>query len=564
MYSRRQPLTKENKIYNSLRSNEFEFNNAIAEIIDNSIEANAKDIYLFINTEFQDDKYYVNDIMIVDNGDGMTREEVQKCMTLGESLRRIQSSDDKKIGKFGVGLTLGGISISKRIEVISKKEDVFNYTYLSLDEIESGEMAYIPDVEEFENENEYTDILKNSSGTIIRLSQCDRLNINHITGEPKDCKILEYELVFFVSRVYRKFIEKGVNFYIGKEKKIISLFDPLFVSGHDMITKDEYENIKGSGKHVNKTIELLHRKFPFKLPDGNSYEIEIKLTLLPEEYRSYAGSGNSENAKRLRITGNEGISILRCNREVLYGHVPYLIGKKGQYKSYEIDRFWGLEISFPPELDNYFHVKFIKRGAEPISELKELIRETITPYIIYARNEIRGVFGKEKEISSDKLSEKLSQLFLENDVDAEELTQEEFDKIIDGIHSSMFNGYECREIIRTHLEENKEMIEFNLMKYRFSISFAELPEEELFVFDEIDKFHIIVINKKHKYVSKIIYQSIDAEISGSLEVKMFESQIAALISPLIVIDKMNKSIKKEVFSSIYAEVLNDSVLLFKS
>lgn len=559
MYSNKQPLTKENRMYNSLRSNEFEFNNAIAEILDNSIEANAKDIYLFFNKEDKNKNQSITDIVIVDNGDGMTADQVQKCLTLGETLRNINSEEDKKIGKFGVGLTLGGISVAKKIEVLSKQESKFYYTYLSLEEIESGNMEYIPDVQEVLEENEYTKILANSTGTIIKLSQCDRLNTNPITGEARDCRKLEDDLSAFISRVYRKFITNGVNFYINQLAVRIVPFDPLFIDGHKVITKDEYEKIKCSGEHIDKTIELLNVKKCFKASDGNYYDIKIRLTLLPECYRKYVGSGNAEEAKKLRITENEGISILRCNREVLYGHVPYLIGKRGQYKSYEIDRFWGLEISFPPQLDDYFHVKFIKRGAEPISELKVFIREIITPQIIYARKEIRNVFGKEKETSTDKLSEALAPLFNEGKKQIVELTQEQFNKIIDELPSSLFNEYEYKSIINNHIEENKETIEVNLMKYRFSISFADLPEGELFAFDQIDRCYIIVINKNHKYVKNIIFQSIE-ELNCDSETKLFESQIAALISPLIVIDKMNKSLDKKKFNSIYAEVLNNSVL----
>ncbi len=558
MYNERQPLTKEKTMYSSLRSNEFEINNAIAEIIDNSIEANAHDIYLFLNTVVKDGKNKVEDIIIIDNGDGMTKDQVQKCLTLGESLRENKSSSDKKIGKFGVGLTLGGISIAKKIEVFSKNKKDFYYTYLSLDEIESGKMSYIPDVEVYEPESKYTNILKDSSGTIIRLSQCDRLNYNPVSGEHRDCSKLEGELYLFIGRVYRKFIEKDVKFYIGNEK-LIPKFDPLFISNHDVISKDEYEKVKSSGEHIEKTIELIHSKNLFNASDGHKYEIELRLTLLPEKYRTYAGAGNSENAKHLRIKGNEGISILRCNREVLYGHVPFLIGKKGQYKSYEIDRFWGLEISFPPELDDYFHVRFIKRGAEPISELKEFIRDIITQEIIYARSEIRRVFGKEKESSTKNLSDALAPVFCE-DNNVEEITQEEFERLIEELPNSIFQDSKYKDILYTHIQENKESIQINLLKNRFSVSFAQLPEEELFAFDELDKYYIIIINSNHKYVKEIIFESIEAEVRGDSKSKMFESQIAALISPLIIIDKMNKSIDKKQFSSLYAEVLNDSVI----
>lgn len=278
-------------------------------------------------------------------------------------------------------------------------------------------------------------------------------------------------------------------------------------------------------------------------------------------YRKYAGAGNSDLAKKLRLNENEGVSILRCNREVLYGHVPYLIGKRGQYKSYEIDRFWGLEISFPPELDDYFHVRFIKRGAEPISELRNFIRDIITPKVIYARNEIRKVFGKEKETSTDGLSKTLASIFYNDNKESTDITIEEFEKIIEEIPSSYFNDYEYKEIIDLHIQDNRETISLNLMKYKFSISFAELPIEELYAFDEINDYNIIVINKNHKYIKEIIYQSIEEDESkSSSNNKIFESQVAALIAPLVTIDKMKNSINKKAFSAVYGEVLNNAVI----
>lgn len=90
-----------------------------------------------------------------------------------------------------------------------------------------------------------------------------------------------------------------------------------------------------------------------------------------------------------------GISILRAEREVLYGVVPYITGKRGGIERVpELDRFWGCEISFPPELDEYFHVRYIKRGAEPVPSLRDKIREVIGPVVAGFRNEIKTGWKK--------------------------------------------------------------------------------------------------------------------------------------------------------------------------
>lgn len=132
---------------------------------------------------------------------------------------------------------------------------------------------------------------------------------------------------------------------------------------------------------------------------GKTADVVVRMSLLPEAWRMVEGAGGSPEAKKRRIHENEGFSILRADREVLYGHVPFMTGSKGAAKALDIDRFWGCEISFPPELDDYFQVRYIKRGAEPIEGLKEQIRSEIMKYIPSARKVIRELFAKNEAVN---------------------------------------------------------------------------------------------------------------------------------------------------------------------
>ena len=113
--------------------------------------------------------------------------------------------------------------------------------------------------------------------------------------------------------------------------------------------------------------------------------ISIDISLLPEEYRSRQGAGGSAHAKERFIDRNEGISILRNDREVFYGHIPY--GKSRSTFQDEKNRFIGCEINFNAELDDWFSVKNIKRGAVPIRDLKDKIIELITKMVLYFLHE---------------------------------------------------------------------------------------------------------------------------------------------------------------------------------
>ena len=114
------------------------------------------------------------------------------------------------------------------------------------------------------------------------------------------------------------------------------------------------------------------------------------------------------------------MSILRANREVLYDKIPYLIGqKRGQFAYQDNDRWWGCEISFPPELDECFQVRYIKRGAEPIGALKDRLKSELTGAITSLR----------KRIKEDRANEKAKQKQSENDFDNAENIMSELDDI---------------------------------------------------------------------------------------------------------------------------------------
>ena len=133
-------------------------------------------------------------------------------------------------------------------------------------------------------------------------------------------------------------------------------------------------------------------------------DIKIKISLLPDEYRRDVGQGGDKFTKERFIHENEGISILRNDREVFYGHVPYTPKLGSSEADQNINRFIGCEISFDAELDLEFEVKNIKRGAKPVRELKEKIVELIAPTFRSLREQIRNRWSERKRIEESDIS----------------------------------------------------------------------------------------------------------------------------------------------------------------
>ena len=99
----------------SMRSMGYTFESAVADIIDNSISANATNIEI----EFPSDPSHIY-IAIIDDGDGMTKSELIKAMKYG-STNVNDKRDEKDLGRFGLGLKSASLSQCRRLTVISKK-----------------------------------------------------------------------------------------------------------------------------------------------------------------------------------------------------------------------------------------------------------------------------------------------------------------------------------------------------------------------------------------------------------------------------------------------------------
>ena len=115
----------------SIRSFGYNLNTAIADIIDNSISANASKIN--VHLEWNNGDPYV---AILDNGHGMTDQMLAKNVVLG-STNPTDIRDKNDLGRFGLGLKTASFSMSRELHIFSKTiEDQLSYRSWNLDIIE--------------------------------------------------------------------------------------------------------------------------------------------------------------------------------------------------------------------------------------------------------------------------------------------------------------------------------------------------------------------------------------------------------------------------------------------
>ena len=96
----------------ALSSQGYGFEVAIADLVDNSIDAGAKDVVIHFLRE--DDRLV--SLLIIDDGKGMTEEELDVAMTVGGR----RNYDDQALGMFGTGLKSASLSHAASVTVVSK------------------------------------------------------------------------------------------------------------------------------------------------------------------------------------------------------------------------------------------------------------------------------------------------------------------------------------------------------------------------------------------------------------------------------------------------------------
>ncbi|OPX62210.1 MULTISPECIES: ATP-binding protein [unclassified Methanoregula] len=366
----------------SLRASDFDIPSAIGELIDNSIQADAKTVNIKVKDVVAGThkKYkLIQEIVCADDGYGMDAtpgSTLHSCIKLGYSTR---FNNRDGIGRFGVGMTLAGIRFATKIEVYSKqKGKKWNYIIFDLNNDEDINEGIAPPVEK-EPPAEYLTLVGKSEGTLVIWSGFDKFAEQdlHATTysdgfEAPDSLDPYGYLNHWIGRTYRKFIWQGVKINLNDQE--VYSFDPLFISKQ----KNQFPEDPKAKIIFEKEIDwnVSHNG---KKGGSETSKIKIKISLLPEFYRENISKGGLQFKGRY-IEENQGISILRSDREVYYDEIPYFgEGRVKKLNWEDKDRWWGCEISFTPELDEHFTVKNIKRGAVPAKELKIALYSLIKP-----------------------------------------------------------------------------------------------------------------------------------------------------------------------------------------
>ena len=154
-----------------LRAIGYSFSSAVADIIDNSISANANEIKVF-----SDPLATVPFFCIVDNGCGMSSSELDNAMLPGSD-RSEKADGEKELGRFGLGLKSASLSQCREFIVASKKFGKIRAMSFDLDVIEAENRLMLKKLssEEIKSLPYINCIEEYDSGTIVIWTKFDKI-----------------------------------------------------------------------------------------------------------------------------------------------------------------------------------------------------------------------------------------------------------------------------------------------------------------------------------------------------------------------------------------------------
>jgi hypothetical protein len=354
------------KLMESLRHTGYDNYNAIADIIDNSVDADAQNIWLEIHQEKHD---FV--IRVVDDGVGMDEDTLTEALKLGS---KTEKNIDSDLGRFGMGLCTAGLSMSRTTSVLTKKEKGPILAGINdLDwVIKSNEFkSYIGEAD-LEQSKIFRDFLKGfHQGTIVAFSNSDKIQNTNVT---QFTNILKKE----IGRIFRRFIEAGRKFRVNGE--LVQIVDPLMLSEPNTYLYSDEE-------------------YPIKIETSNgSIEdtIRIRMALLPD----FGVAGNRDRGIN---SLNQGFYVMRNERELFAGETLDIFTRDQHYNRVRA------EISFSGTLDEQMGVHFTKRSISISQGLQDKIKEITRSQITHLGRMADEQRPKaEKEVSHEETERLIS------------------------------------------------------------------------------------------------------------------------------------------------------------
>ena len=464
------------RVIEGLRDTGYDFNTAIADIVDNSISAEATVVNITVN---MDPKNEVT-VYIADNGVGMDLLELKNAMKYGSERRQ----DPSSLGKFGLGLKTASTSFCRKLSLISRGNDnVIRKVQWDLDYV--AEKGWkLKNLKPSDDEIELLeDTASDGTGTLVVWENNDRFFLRDYKQRAAAQKALDNtlgKLKDHLAAVYQRFLDPAFT-----EARNIS----IYLNGEEIEPWDPF------CKREENTEMLAHQQVKVTMPNGEESYFTLNAYAIP---RSDTFSSKEEEKKAKISTTYMGFYIYRENRLIHFGDWLNMFVKDPH------DSLLRVDFSFDHTLDDAFNVDIKKSKIQ----LNEQIYDFISKQFIPAP----------KRAANDKYRKGVKITVSEKSENAHSASNQNINEKAPSI--------ERTKVEVTNAEKGEVVIhnDQGTFKSKIVVQAAEKPDEcRVFPADSlegnvlwepaiIDGKHAVRINKSHPYYQKIYFPVLEQSV----------------------------------------------------
>jgi len=448
---------------------------AIAELVDNSLQAGASEVIISIAADDEGNEHPMR-VSVLDDGCGMDKKTLRQALRFGGSSR---FNDRNGLGRYGMGLPNSSFSQARRVDVYSwRRSGTVLHTYLDVDEIAHGDLTEVP--EPYEGAlPEWVGKVKSKTGTLVVWARCDRLDHRRIST-------IARKLSAPLGRVFRYYLWDGVNIVINGVKVVP--FDPLYLHA---------DSPEPGGLIYGKKIEYPIEARSLNGSPGQIGQVTVMFSELP--IRSWHQLSNEEK-RQLGVVNGAGVSVVRANREIDFGWF-FMGGKRKE----NYDDWWRCEIRFDPILDEVFGITHTKQQIRPLDYLQEIL----TPDL---ETQAKALNGRVRQAH-------LQIRAVDRTIEVERLASEK-DQLLDPLPKPGAKSEKAIENLQKRhptLQDVPAPEEGAPIQYR--IIQENLKDTSFFSFAVKDGLFVLILNPEHPFYKRIYKPLIENETKENKELR---------------------------------------------
>jgi hypothetical protein len=328
----------------AMRDIGYSLETALADIVDNSISAEANNISIFLEANGKSPL-----VAVLDDGKGMAASELEEAMRPGaKNPLETRATDD--LGRFGLGLKTASFSQCRRLTVASKRDGKISAARWDLDHVAERDDWLLQILRNDEIADlEFIDRLSDH-GTLVIWEKLDRLADSTSGAALKDHL---YERIDGA----RRHMELVFHRFLDGERPCRKT--SIDVNGHPLIPFDPFNSKHPATIRLHE--EVIRAKpatikvQPFILPHHKK--------ISPSEWDRFAGDGG--------YLKNQGFYLYRAGRLIVHGTWFRLA------KQEELTKLARVRVDIPNGVDPLWKIDVKKASAHPPFVIRERLKKII-------------------------------------------------------------------------------------------------------------------------------------------------------------------------------------------